>query len=614
MENWGLITYRETALLYNPLYNSDAELQSIAQVIAHELGHQWFGDIVTMRWWSDIWLNEGFASWVQYIGVSAVYPDWQMEEQFLTETAAQAFTLDALPEPATHPIVKQDVQTTPDINSLFDAISYNKGACLIRHAVNVIGFDTFIAGIRRYLKQYSYGNADSYELMAVLGAQGNVDLWGLMNTYLTQPNYPLLVVTEVISSETGLATLSVRQQRYLSVPNSPVDTSVAWNIPMNYVIRNSDGSSVVEERLVWLYANESTAKLPFTFNYGTQDYAKLNVNQSFFYRVHYPERMYRQFAAVLQADSTRFSIRDRTNLLSDSFSFAYAGLLDWNLALNLTLFAFDERQLTPLTELIGQWNKLAQYFSDDDLPYMRSYVAYMLGNVYDTYANLGFNPQDHVTNLLQSRVLAAATRYDVRDSRKFVAAQFNNFISSDRTYLPWADIRGTVLTYGARETSTAFSQLFGYYQAETIAVESQRYLAAMASVNDASRLEQLLGYTLDGTIRTQDVATVMTLVVGNKRTVFWDWITRADHWNTTFTKFESGYAGLGRVVSALVSPITTQAELDRVTAWFGERSLGSAQAAYNAAVSNAKQNIAFVDGPYETVRSWMVTFVQTHID
>ena len=567
-----------------------------------------------MRWWSDIWLNEGFASWVQYIGVSHVYPDWQMEEQFLTNTAAQAFALDSLPAPATHPIINDKVQSTPEINSLFDAISYNKGACLIRHTVNIVGFDTFIRGINTYLKKYSYGNADSYELMQVLGAEGGVDLWALMNTFLTQPNYPLLILDEVISSETGLATMTVHQQRYLSVPGATADTSVAWNVPINYVIRNSDGGMQKQDSLVWLYSNTTSTKLPLSFNYGTQDYLKLNVNQSFFYRVHYPERMYRQFAAVLQTDNTRLSNRDRTNLLSDSFSLAYAGLLDWNLALNLTLFASQERELTPLTELIGQWNTLAQYFSEDDLTYLNSYVSYMIGDVYDYYAEIGFNPLGHIDNLIQARVLAAATRYNVRDSRQFVTTQFADFIDSDRTTRPWADIIGTVLVYGIREQAAAFGALYNWYLAETNAAESTRYLAAMASVNDASRLEQLLGYTLDGTIRTQDVATVMQLIIGNKRTVFWDWITRGDNWNTTFVKFESGYAGLGRVLSALISPIKTQAELDTTTGFFAGKQLGSAQSAYNAAVSNAKQNIVFVNGPYKVVRDWMVTFVQSHVD
>ena len=567
-----------------------------------------------MKWWSDIWLNEGFASWVQSIGVENVYPDWQMSEQFLTDTANGAFALDSLPEPATHPLINDKVETTPQINSLFDAISYNKGACLIKHCVNIVGFDTFIHGISNYLRQYSYSNANSYELMQVLGAEGKVDLWGLMNSYLTQPNYPLLVVEETISSETGLATMTVRQQRYLSVPGAPVDTSVGWNIPINYVIRNSDGGMQKEDSLVWLYANETSTKLPFTFNYGTQDYAKLNVNQSFYYRVRYPDLMYRQFVGVLQTDPTRLSNRDRTNLLADSFSLAYAGLLDWNLVLNMTLFAWQERELTPLTELIGQWNTLQQYFSEDDVTYLNSYVSYMIGDVYDKYANYGFNPLDHIDNLIQARVLAAATRYNVRDSRKFVAQQFADFVSSDRTTRPWADIISTVLTYGIREQADAFGAVFNWYQGETNAAESQRYLSAMASVNDASRLEQLLGYTLDGTIRTQDVASVMSLIIANKRTVFWDWLTRGANWNTTFVKFESGYAGLGRVLSSLVSPIKTQADLDTVTGFFDGKQLGSAQSAYAAAVSNAKQNIAFVNGPYLAVRSWMVTFVQSHVD
>ena len=236
---------------------------------------------------------------------------------------------------------------------------------------------------------------------------------------------------------------------------------MTWHVPINYVVRAADGGLTREQSLVWLYANMTSVTLPVTFNYGLQDYMKLNVNQSFYHRVLYPERMYVQFAGTLATVNTRMSVRDRTNLISDSFSLAYAGLLDWGLVLNLTQFASKERALTPLTELILQWDMLRQYFNEDDVGYLNSYVAYSMGDVYKEYRDgSSFTYVDHVQNLIQSRVLAAATRYNVGDSREFVTTQFTNFVDTDRTTRPWADIIGTVLQYGIRQRPTSFEAVF----------------------------------------------------------------------------------------------------------------------------------------------------------
>jgi aminopeptidase N len=161
MENWGLITYRMTSLLYSPKETSSSAQQWVAVTIAHELAHQWFGDLVTMKWWNDLWLNEGFASFVENIGVSFVHPEWKMDDQFNLDKMQRSLTLDA--HTHSHPI-QVDVKDPAEISEIFDTISYNKGASIIRMMKMFIGAQAFNNGIKNYLMKYKYSNADTMNL------------------------------------------------------------------------------------------------------------------------------------------------------------------------------------------------------------------------------------------------------------------------------------------------------------------------------------------------------------------------------------------------------------------------------------------------------------------
>jgi aminopeptidase N len=164
MENWGLITYRETAVLYDKSINPAASKQRVTVVIAHELAHQWFGNLVTMEWWDGLWLNEGFASYVEYIGANEAEPSWMMLDQFF-HTVQTAFDADGLNW--SHPII-QTVDNPDQINALFDSISYSKGASLIQMLRGYLGEDNFRSGLKIYLKAHQFANARTSDLWTAL--------------------------------------------------------------------------------------------------------------------------------------------------------------------------------------------------------------------------------------------------------------------------------------------------------------------------------------------------------------------------------------------------------------------------------------------------------------
>jgi len=163
MENWGLVTYREAALLVDERKTSAAAKQRVAYVVCHELAHQWFGNLVTMAWWNDLWLNEGFATWVGWLAVDAIFPEWQVWRQFVANDVGYALRVDALE--SSHPI-EAVINDPKEISQIFDGLSYQKGAAVIRLLESTIGADAFKAGMRLYLDRFRFGNAETRDLWA----------------------------------------------------------------------------------------------------------------------------------------------------------------------------------------------------------------------------------------------------------------------------------------------------------------------------------------------------------------------------------------------------------------------------------------------------------------
>ena len=213
MENWGLITYRETSLLFSPEETSAKAKQWITMVVAHELAHQWFGNLVTMKWWNDLWLNEGFSSWIQYIGVDHLQPEWRMMDQFFLDTVAPALDLDSLT--TSHPI-SVEVKDPKEIEAIFDTISYKKGASIIHMLERVVGEQTIRSGLSRYLKRHEFSNAVTNDLWTAISdawssnKRYNFTVQELMDGWTLQMGYPLIVFDQ--QNDTNIYT--IRQERY----------------------------------------------------------------------------------------------------------------------------------------------------------------------------------------------------------------------------------------------------------------------------------------------------------------------------------------------------------------------------------------------------------------
>lgn len=225
MENWGLITYRSTALLYSEETLDPSYKQNVAYVVAHELAHQWFGNLVTMQWWDELWLNEGFATWVGYAAVDHLFPEWDIFSGFVSTSLQTALQLDGLRN--SHPI-KVPVVDALDIDQLFDAISYLKGASTIRMLSHHLSQDVFLRGVARYLNTHQFGNATSADLWNAIGEVSGRPVAVMMEEWISRIGFPVLSVVQEGSD------MVVRQLRFLNGGGVlPHEDETVWWVPLD---------------------------------------------------------------------------------------------------------------------------------------------------------------------------------------------------------------------------------------------------------------------------------------------------------------------------------------------------------------------------------------------
>ncbi|EMP40799.1 Glutamyl aminopeptidase [Chelonia mydas] len=308
MENWGLITYRETNLLYDPKESASSNKQTVAAVIAHELVHQWFGNIVTMDWWDDLWLNEGFASYFEFLGVNAAETDWQMLDQVLIDDVLPVMKDDSLL--SSHPIVV-NVSSPAEITSVFDGISYSKGASILRMLRDWITPANFQKGCQDYLKKYHFRNAKTDDFWESLAQASGKPVKEVMDTWTRQMGYPVLSVD---------ANLKVTQKRFLLDPsaNTSEPTSAlgyTWNIPVKWYAGN--------ETDVTFYNKSESAATGITITPSNPNsLLKINPDHIGFYRVNYETQTWNNIANNLLNNQKYFSSADRAGLVDDVFSLA----------------------------------------------------------------------------------------------------------------------------------------------------------------------------------------------------------------------------------------------------------------------------------------------------
>jgi aminopeptidase N len=312
MENWGANFYREAKILVKPNSTSESMKRGIARTVCHELAHQWFGNLVTMEFWTQLWLKEGVARFMEFVGIDSLFPEWDAWTEFVQSVYGLALSLDSMQ--SSHP-VEVVVTSADEINEIFDAISYAKGASIIRMISSYIGMDTFLEGVRLYLSRHAYGNAVTNDLWRALEEASGFPVVEFMKPWTLEVGYPVLLL-----SDDG----SMTATRFLG--SGPEEgPSTRWPIPVTAKVEGVDevqGPWVVNGLGVGETEEQLSAKLAEWSASGK--WFKLNINQTAFFRTNYTKEQWRRLSHVMSPDGP-LSVTDRLGLISDSFAAGKAG-------------------------------------------------------------------------------------------------------------------------------------------------------------------------------------------------------------------------------------------------------------------------------------------------
>lgn len=595
MENWGLITYRETNLLYDPQESASSNKQRVATVVSHELVHQWFGNIVTMDWWDDLWLNEGFASFFEFLGVDHAESDWQMRDQILTEDVLPVQEDDSLM--SSHPIVVT-VSTPAEITSVFDGISYSKGASILRMLEDWITPERFKEGCQIYLRRFHFQNAKTSDFWKALEEASNLPVGEVMDTWTRQMGYPVLNVNNG---------RNIIQKRFLldskaDPSQPPSDLGYTWNIPVKWT-ENNESSIIVYNR------SESGGIILNPSNSGGSSFAKINPDHIGFYRVNYEEETWNTIAENLSSNHVDFSSADRASFIDDAFALARAQLLNYKVALNLTKYLKMEMDYLPWQRVISAITYIISMFEDDNdiYPLMQDYFKDQVKPAADS---LGWDDTgDHLTKLLRASVLGLACRMGDTEALNNASQLFQEWING-RQSLP-VNLRLLVYRYGMYSSGneTSWNYTLDQYLKTSLAQEKEKLLYGLASVRNVTLLSRYLDLLKDSNfIKSQDVFTVIRYISYNSygKSMAWNWIQL--NWEYLVNRFTINDRNLGRIVT-IAEPFNSELRLWEMESFFAKYpNAGAGETPRQQVLETVKNNIEWVRLNRGAIREWFTDF------
>jgi len=592
MENWGLVTYRESALLIDPENSSSAARQYVALVVGHELAHQWFGNLVTMEWWTHLWLNEGFASWIEYLCVDHCFPEYDIWTQFASSDFTRALELDALR--SSHPI-EVPVGHPSEVDEIFDAISYSKGASVIRMLHDYIGDQDFKTGMHAYLTKHKYSNTFTEDLWAALGAASGKPVENIMSTWTTQMGYPVIQMTEKREGTTRVITL--RQEKFCADGKMEGESPV-WMVPLSFCSKSSPDTAI--HRLV-MDSRETTVMLA---DVNEDDWVKLNVGAVGFYRTHYsPESLEPLQAAILDGS---LPPRDRLGLQNDLFALARAGVASSVEALKAASAFREERNYTVWSDLIanlGQLGVVLQY-SDCDNEF-KSFVRELVRGAAD---HLGWDVREkesHLDAMLRGLLLSSLGRNGCTATAKEAQARLAKHESKE-SILP-ADLRGAVYATVLRNGGAAeLDRLLELFHAAELQEERVRIMRSLGAVTQPELIERVLEFGLSEHVRSQDTAFVLCGATGSVqgRQATWEFVQK--HWKDLYNRYEGGFL-LPRLVKFSCENFASEEHAQDVLSFFEANPTPAAERTIQQSLENIRLNEQQLKRDAAGVREYLTT-------
>jgi len=550
MENWGLVTYRESAILVDEQHSSTSNKQWVALVIAHELAHQWFGNLVTMEWWTHLWLNEGFASYIEYLAVDKLFPKWDIWTQFSTNDQGVALRLDSLKN--THPI-EVKVHHPDEIGEIFDEVSYSKGASVIRMLADYLGEKDFRDGLRYYLKKHSYKNTETIHLWQAFEKVSKKPVSKIMHNWTSKSGYPVVKVNLVKNK------LSLTQERFFASPISKKKSNdkTKWHIP-NLV--------------------------------PSKNFMKLNLGEAGFYRVAYSKDLLDKLREPVLKKT--LSPRDRLGIVRDLFALAEAGTIPTTNALEFLSAYKNENNYTVWLEIATGLNKIAQLLAHTPL---QDKLNTIISNLfYPIVKELGWNKKEgesHTDTLLRALAISQA---GLAGNKQIISEAKKHFAMMQKGEYILPDIRSAIYTIVASQGKNKdYKILLEKYKNEKLHEEKNRIGSALGNFKDLKILKSVCEFAISKDVRVQDTVGIISSVGANShgRDIWWNFVE--NNWQTLVSRYGAGGHTLSRLVKA-ISGSAEEKHLKSFKKFFATHDAPGAKRAIDQVIERLEGNILWL--------------------
>jgi puromycin-sensitive aminopeptidase len=560
MENLGCITFRESLLLVDPATSTHSELEVVADVVAHELAHMWFGDLVTMRWWNGIWLNEAFATFMEVATCDAFRPEWQRWTTFGLDRSA-AFDVDALG--STRPI-EFEVHSPADADGMFDVLTYQKGGAVLRMLEQWLGAERFRQGVGHYLQLHAYGSTETSDLWDAIEETSGEPVREVMDSWIWQPGYPL------VGASLDGDELVLTQHRF---GFGDTDDAASWLVPV--LVRNGGNTEP-------LLLGDGPARLPLA---EPEAAVVVNAGGDGFYRVAYSAELRgRLSGAVL----TELGTLERYNLVDDAWAAVIAGRLSAPEFLELAEGFGAERELAVWQALLVGLRGLGRFLDDEAFPRFQVRVAALLAPVVGDLGEPAEGESDLTGKLRGLLTGALAVLGGHQPTIERGRQLYDASVSSPGSVHPELVAAATSVV-AATGSADDFDRLFDAYKNASTPQDRLRHLFALAEFDDEALVLRACGLCFGGDVRTQDAPYVLRSCIANRRhgPAAWSYVRR--RWDDATAAFPDN--SIVRMADA-VKLLTDPAVVADVQGFFAEHPIPQAGKTLDQILERQRVNAA----------------------
>lgn len=588
MENWGLVTFRPTALLYNEDESDPSYLSYMTYIIAHELAHQWFGNLTTMAWWDELWLNEGFATWAGWSACDHLHPEWKVWATFAAEDMQTAFNLDGLR--SSHPI-KVPIPDGREVDSIFDSISYLKSAAVIRMLAERLGLPTFLKGVSEYLKANAYGTATAVALWEELEKASGENVTSVMTSWVQDVGYPVLNVSEIHDDQ-----ISIQQDRFLFAGRpSANEPETTWWVPIQVPTRAGAQRIDLKDR-------KSVIR-----QVDTSSFYRLNAGQKGFYMTQLPANELEKFCGRIQQATEE----DQVGLLTDVATLAISNCSTTTTAevLSVILSLKTSKPRYSVLNIVSFClDRIKSIFSDDEkvsrgLDLLTQDVFRQPAQDLGWVTSLGDN---HLTIKARALVLSAAGLAGHAWTIYHALELWDSFRDSQDSRLIQPSLRRSVFSIVMRcRDMEAFDVLREEYTSNTAPDMREIIVEAMSEVSTADLAEECLKFAFKGGMTSSDSSDLLMNLAKNSAARETAWTFMRENWNLIDQRLGGSSAVMEPLVRCTLQTFASEERKAEIEAFFQDKDTTGYTRGLRIALEWIEINAAYRERDGEVLRAWL---------